>query len=94
MNSAVMFYQDGGGLGWVETTKTGPNDVRRIVRALGVSFFPIVFPIYLLIISISIYGLKACRRLGWAVMMKMGHWYAFPFSLHVFLILISGFYSI
>ena len=28
-----------GGLGWAATTKTGPNDARRVVWALGMSLF-------------------------------------------------------
>jgi hypothetical protein len=28
-----------GGFGWAATTKTGPNDARRVVWALGVCFF-------------------------------------------------------
>ena len=40
-----------GGFGWVETTKTGPNDVRRVVWALGVCFLNInVFIIFIFVL--------------------------------------------
>ena len=59
--------------GWTETTKTGPNDARRVVWALG-EYFIILLSFFLMLTKDLLYVLVPIMKYvtGWAGTAKTG----------------------